>query len=76
MKNNIKNDSSVKWIAKTLNRKGDFMGRKERMQEAYPDPKIEQIVWLDGEYKTTGYKVVGFKMAGSPIWQRYQIVWH
>ncbi|MFA0465429.1 hypothetical protein AB4524_00825 [Vibrio breoganii] len=72
------------WQPKPLNRKGDLNGWRRRMQQACPNPKEGQIVYLDREefdrsegvifHSRTGYKCLGFRASGDAIWQRGQTV--
>jgi hypothetical protein len=68
-----KNDG---WIAKPLGRKGDLNSWVERMEAACPNPRKGQVVWLNNDKNSIGYKVLAFKKNGDVIWQRGQVIWH
>ncbi|WP_010178675.1 hypothetical protein [Glaciecola sp. HTCC2999] len=63
-----------RWIAKPLNLKGDLNSWVSRMKLACPNPKLNQVVWLEGNNKSIGYKVIGFKPNGEVIWQRGKVI--
>ncbi len=64
------------WIAKPLNRKGDLNSWIERMEKACPTPELGEVVWLNNDKKSVGYKAIGFRRNGDVIWQRGQVIWH
>mgnify|MGYP005992625905 FL=1 len=68
-----KNDG---WVAKPLGRKGDLNSWVEKMETACPEPELGQVVWLNNNKNSVGYKVLGFKRNGDVIWQRGQVIWH
>ncbi len=71
------NTSDTKgWVAKPLNRKGDLNSWIERMAQACPNPELGQVVWLNNDRNSVGYKAIAFKRNGDVIWQRGQVVWH
>jgi hypothetical protein len=76
--NHQENISETKnnWIAKPLGRKGDLNRWLERMSDACPNPKLGQIVWLDHDDRSVGYKAIVLKGNGDVIWQRGQVIRH
>ena len=64
------------WMPKPLGRKGDLNSWIERMEQACPNPRKGEVVWLENDKNSIGYKVLGFKKNGSTIWQRGQVIWH
>jgi len=64
------------WVAKPLGKKGDLNSWIARMKEACPAPDLGQVVWLDNDKNSVGYKAIGFKGNGDVVWQRGQVVWH
>jgi hypothetical protein len=68
--------NTKRWVATPLNRIGDLDSWINRMHRACPDPQLNQVVWLNSDKKSTGYKVLGFKRTGEVIWQRGKVVWH
>jgi len=64
------------WVAKPLNRVGDLNSWINRMAEACPAPTLGEIVWLNNDKNSVGYKAIGFRNNGNVIWQRGQVVWH
>jgi hypothetical protein len=75
---NLQNTTSNKtnWMPKPLGRKGDLNSWINRMEEVCPNPKLGELVWLNNDKKSVGYKVIGFKRGGGVIWQRGKVVWH
>jgi hypothetical protein len=76
--------NSKQWAPKPLGRKGELSKWQQRMVNACPDPKMDEVVWLDGEYwdqisrskkkSSVAYKVIGFKSNGEALWQRGQVI--
>jgi len=64
------------WIAKPLNKTGNLKSWIERMEDACPEPELGQVVWLNNDKNSIGYKALGFKRNGGVIWQRGQVIWH
>jgi len=64
------------WIPTPLGRKGNLNSWIERMEQACPNPRKGEVVWLENDKNSIGYKVLGFKKNGSTIWQRGQVIWH
>jgi len=64
------------WIPKPLNKTGDLNSWKGRMLSLCPNPKLGQVVWMNNDRNSIGYKVLSFRHNGEPIWQRGQVVWH
>ena len=64
------------WIPTPLGRKGNLNSWIERMEQACPNPSKGEVVWLENDKNSIGYKVLGFKKNGSTIWQRGQVIWH
>ena len=75
---NLQNTTTNKndWIPKPLGIKGDLNSWISRMAQACPNPKLGELVWLNNNKNSVGYKVIGFKRDGNVIWQRGQVVWH
>ena len=46
------------------------------MAKACPNPELGQVVWLNNDRNSVGYKAIAFKRNGDAIWQRGQVVWH
>ena len=46
------------------------------MAQACPNPEVGQVVWLNNDRNSIGYKAIGFKKNGDVIWQRGEVAMH
>ena len=76
--------NNTQWAPKPLGRKGHLSKWQRCMADACPSPKMNQVVWLEGEYwdrisnskrkSSIAYKVINFKAGGDAVWQRGQVI--
>ena len=69
-------EAGKNWVASPLNRTGDLDGWKQKMKNTCPNPKLGQVVWINRDRSSIGYKVISFSRYGDPIWQRGEVVYH
>ena len=76
MQNQIRRDNKNEWIPKPLNKVGNLSSWIDKMRSLCPNPKLGQVVWMNNNKNSIGYKVLKFKYNGEPVWQRGQVIWH